>query len=233
MEKFEYFFRNLSINQRQAGLIVAIFDSSAQSTIIPMDKVKYDKLYESINNMIFLDIDKRGVAPTFAENKHVRGAMKVKCSTPEAKSWLTDMIQDIPPLWPNMQLRVVDFGELPQRKTVLGLFPHCKLSSEQILRTLNTTDPRLDVDYWTILGSKMTEKGVHVAFCIDKLQMDMLRSCKFKLHFGAGYVLFKDISKKQKELRDLDAPESNVEVSTTIDIGDIYKTVNEQHPKLS
>lgn len=69
----------------EANLVIAVFDSPAPGGILPMDKVKYNQLYESINNTLFSDIEKCSVIPTFGENKHVRGVMKVTCSTPGAK----------------------------------------------------------------------------------------------------------------------------------------------------
>lgn len=86
----------------ESNLVIAVFDSPTDGIILPMDKAKYNKLYQSINNTLFSDIDKCDVIPTFNENKHVRGVMKVKCSTASSKSWLIGAIQRTMPLWPNM-----------------------------------------------------------------------------------------------------------------------------------
>lgn len=83
--------------------------------------------------------------------KLTRGVMKVTCSTPGAKSWLSNAVQRIPPLWSNIQLKVIDFNKLPQQNRVLGLFPNCKLNIEQIRQILAAMNPQLSVGCWTIL----------------------------------------------------------------------------------
>lgn len=184
------------------SLIVAIYDSPAKDIIKPMDKAKYDRLFESINNTLFSEIDKCSVMPTFISNRYVRGVMRIECSTHAAKSWFSNticMIQYTKPLWHNMQLKVVDFEELPLQNAVLGLFLNCKLNAAQIHRILIAMNPKLNVECWTILGSKTVENVVHVAFGIDELQLDMLSAQHFRLHFGVGYALFRNISKDQAE----------------------------------
>lgn len=196
----------------EANLVVAIFDSPANGVLLPLDKAKYNKLYESINNAIFAHIERSSDIPTFDENKHVRGVMKVKCSTPAAKAWLVDAINCTQPLWPNMHLNVVDFDKLPQQTRILGLFTNCKIDAEHIRRMLNAMNPTLNIACWTILSSKITAKGAHVAFGIDKLQLDMLKANHFKLHFGAGSAFFKDISKKKPEQKESNEAEMDVDI---------------------
>lgn len=203
------------------NLCVAVYDSPATDVILPMDKVKYNLLYESITNLLFSEIAKSSVVPTFGENKLARGVMKVICTTPGAKSWLSDMIQRIPPLWPNMKLKMVDFDKLPQQTRVLGLFTNCKLNVVQIRQMLAAMNPHISVGCWTVLNSKTSESGVHIAFGVDRLQLDMLRASNFKLHFGVGYASFKDISKKEGEPQQNNAVESEMEVqSTDVDLND-------------
>lgn len=86
--------------------------------------------------------------PTFKENKHVRGVMKVTCSTPGSKAWLTAAIQRTTPIWPNMNLIVVDFDKLPQQNRVLGLFPNCAITAEQIRHMLGAMNPHMNVGCW-------------------------------------------------------------------------------------
>lgn len=199
----------------EANLVVAVIDSPAPSVILPLDKAKYNALYESINNTLFSDIEKCSVIPTFDENKHVRGVMKIKCSTQGSKAWLIDAIGRTAPLWENMQLKVVDFDKLPQQNRILGLFPNCKFNAEQIRRMLNAMNPHVNVGCWTILSSKTTDKGAHVAFGVDKLQLDMLTANRFKLFFGAGSAIFNYISKKTANGQQQRVDESAMDIQTT------------------
>lgn len=198
-----------------ANLVVAVYDSPAPGIILPMDKVKYRLLYESINNILFSDIETCNVIPTFNENKHVRGVMKVQCSTPAARAWLVSAIQRTTTLWTNMKLNVVDFNKLPQQIRVLGLFPNCKLDAKRIRSMLNAMNPHVSADSWSILSSKTTDKGAHVAFGINELQLAMLRASRFKLFFGAGSALFKDISKKNANQQHENPIESDMDIQST------------------
>lgn len=198
-----------------ANLVVAVYDSPAPGIILPMDQVKYKQLYESINNTLFSDIEKCSVIPTFKENKHVRGVMKVQCSTPAAKAWLIDAIKRTLPLWANMNLNAVDYNKLPQQIRVLGLFPNCKLNAQQIRSLLNATNPHISAGSWTILSSKTTDKGAHVAFGMNELQLEMLKASRFKLFFGAGSALFKDISKKNANPKHDDQAEMDMDIQST------------------
>lgn len=56
-----------------SNLMVALFDSPANGIILPLDKMKYKKLYKSIKNALFSHLQKSSFIPTFNENKHVRG----------------------------------------------------------------------------------------------------------------------------------------------------------------
>lgn len=143
MERIENFFWNLGIKQ-QESFVIAIFSSSVEDAIKPMNKVKYNKIYKSINNMISsdndFDIDERDVVPTFVRNKYIRGVMIVECSTPQAKAWLLDTIQRTP-LSQNMQINVVDIHELLQQRNTV-YFPNCK-TLNRIRRSLRAMKTRL------------------------------------------------------------------------------------------
>lgn len=54
----------------------------------------------------------------------------------------------------------------------------------------------INVNCWTILTNKSSAKGTHIAFGIDIEQQEILSDYKFKLYFGTGTAILKDISKK-------------------------------------
>lgn len=120
-----------------------------------------------------------------------------------------------------MNLNVVDFNKQPKQNRVLGLFPNCKLNAEQVRNLLNATNPHMNVGCWTILSSKTTDKGAHIAFGLNKLQFDMLTANRFKMHFGVGCALFKDISRKENTTRRNNADANDMEIQTTdLDLSD-------------
>lgn len=175
---------------------MAIFDSSADGTILPLDDVKYVKLRKAIDNAIFTDIDemKCDVLPTFNDNDLICGVMKIDCRTPQAKSWLTDMIRRVGPLWQNMQLKVEDFDKLTLPNRVIGLFTLSTFTAQQIQRMLSAMNPELNVSSWTIIRSKMIKSNGQVVFDIPESDLTNLRKRDFKLYFGAGCSAFRDIS---------------------------------------
>lgn len=180
----------------QANLTVAIVDQPAPNVILPMDKAKYDKLFVAINRILFCQIENGIEVPTFTDNKHTRGAMKICRSNPGAKSWLQQAVQYIPAEWPGMSLKAIDFSQLPQQKKVLGLFTHCEFTDIQIKMMLKACNPRINPNCWTQTSFRRSDRGTHIAYSIDDIQFEILAASNFKLHFGAGYALFKDISKK-------------------------------------
>lgn len=188
--------QSLKKDQKRLPITVGIFDSSEQGTMLPMDDEKYKKLYESINNALFEDIDKYDVLPTFTKNEHISGVMKIDCANLEAKSWLTHVIQRINPLWQNMHLKVDDFDKITPQSQVIGLFPYCKLTAKQIHHMLSAMNPDLNINSWTIVRSEATERSVQVVFDISEIELISLSERNFTLYFGAGFCPFWDFSQK-------------------------------------
>lgn len=98
-----------------------------------MDQDQYDKLYEAINQFMFSECGKENGMPTFSENRHVLGVMKIRCTTPASKHWLLCAVPYIPKLWNGMTLKDIDFNDLPRPKKLLGFFKNCTASNEHTL----------------------------------------------------------------------------------------------------
>lgn len=181
-----------------ANLVLAIIDMPVPDVMVPLTKEKYDKLYQTINAFIMQSLDAPGnhAIPTFGENKHTKGVMKIRCSTPASKTWISSAIRYFPPLWKDMKLKAIIFNELPRSKKVLGLFQNCTLSNENVLKMLGAMNSCIDANRWSIISRSTTAKGTHIVMSINDDQLAALHSCDFKLHFGAGTAKFKDISKK-------------------------------------
>lgn len=161
---------------------------------MPLDEVKYEKLYEAMNNAIFEDIEKGSVLPIFTKNECICGVMKVDSRNPNAKTWLTDVIRRVTPLWQNMQLKVEDYDKLTMPNRVIGLFQYCKFTVHQIQQMLAAMNPRLNVKSWIIIRSQTIESGVQVVFDIPESDFIYLSKHNFLLYFGAGYSPLWDIS---------------------------------------
>lgn len=196
---------------KDANLTVAIVDMPTEGIISPLTKERYDKIYASIDRFVFAEIEQGKLIPTFDENKFTRGVMKLRCSTPGAKSWLSCAVRYIPPEWPGMNLFMVDFDKIPVPVKVLGLFKNNNLNAEQILRILNSMNASVNTSRWNVIRMKTTDKGTHVVFDIDEEQHAVLSGCNFSLFFGAGTALFKDLSKKQSGTK-----AQNVEVDLSL-----------------
>lgn len=166
------------------------------------------------------------VIPTFGENKHTKGVMKIRCSTPAAKSWLTSAIQYFPPLWKDMKLAAIDFNDLPRSKKVLGLFQNCNLSNANILKMLGAMNTCVDTNRWSIISKSTTANGTHIVMGINEDQLAVLQSCNFQLYFGAGVAKFKDISKKIGNAEAPTEAESDMEVGENEDETDISNIEN-------
>lgn len=120
--------------------------------------------------------------------------MKVRCSSPASKTWLTNAVQYIPALWKGMKLEVIDFDKIPKPKKVLGLFPNYSTDCDDICSMLGAMNACVDTSRWTILTNKVSSRGTHIAFALSEDQFAVMKSCNFELYFGAGMAVFKDIS---------------------------------------
>lgn len=190
-----------------ANLTVAIVDMPVDGVIVPMHKAKYDTLYQTITAFILQSLDSSTTIPTFGENRLTKGVMKIVCSTPAAKAWLTSAVQYFPAMWNEMKLKVVDFDKLPQPKKVLGLFQNCNLDDISIKKLLNAMNANVSADRWSIMSRSTSDNGTHIVFGMSAEQLEILKACGFRLHFGAGIAKFKDISKKNSN----DVAQSEVE----------------------
>lgn len=177
----------------------AIVDMQTPGTITPLNRERYDKLYQAIDSFVFAEVEKNPnkSIPTFDENKFTRGVMKLRCSTPGAKSWLSCAIRYVPSLWTGMNLLVVDFDKIPVPIKVLGLFNKCNYTGEQICRMLSLMNRSVDTARWNVIRIKTSDKGTHVVFDIDEEQHAVLIGCKYNLYFGAGIAKFKVLTNKQ------------------------------------
>ncbi|RYE20927.1 MAG: DUF4780 domain-containing protein, partial [Sphingobacteriaceae bacterium] len=183
-----------------ANLLVAVVDMPVPGVTVPLTKEKYDALYKAIDAKVFECVcSDSSIIPRFGENVFIRGVMKLHCSTPATKSWLHSTIQDIPLLWKNMKLNVINFADLPTPNKVLGTFKNCTVGDERILFALGRLNQQINTACWTIYSINPSELGVHVTFGITDDQLVILRGLKFALHFGAGVAIFKDISSKKKK----------------------------------
>lgn len=118
-------------------------------------------------------------------------------------------------MWNEMKLTVVDFDKLPKQHKVLGFFPHSKLTPEQTLQMLGAMNMCLDASCWSILTCKHSEKGTHIAFGINRDQLSILHERKFKLFFGAGSALFRNITKKMSDSNAQNPSEPEHDIQTS------------------
>lgn len=191
---------------RENSLTLAIYYLSPEGDKVPMNKETYDELCDEIREIWAL-FNVRDTVSTFVKNSHIRGVMKVRCATSEIKSFLEDIIEDVDPLWQNMQLCVNDFNGFMLQYKVLGIFPHCDLSNDQILRALSAVNQRLDFDFWTILSREITEKELRITFDIDEREIQLLKLCNFKLNFGAGMAIFEEIIEDEETRLTIQSPD--------------------------
>lgn len=177
-----------------------------------MNQEQYGLLYDAINTLLFNSMNSSDGIPTFAENRHTQGVMRIQCSTPSAKQWLNPYVPYIPPLWEGMLLKVSDFSNLPKPKKILGFFRNCNAPDDMILRMLAAQNRNAWTDRWSVINRTNTNKGANITFGVDEEQLNSIYASKFTLHFGAGTALFRDISKRDNASQDeIVALDSNLE----------------------
>lgn len=181
---------------KDANLVVAIVDMPFDGFVRAMDQKQYGILYDAINNMMFSAMASGSGMPTYEENRHTQGVMRMTCATQAAKAWLQMAIPYVTKLWEGMALKVIPFDHLPKPKKILGFFKNCNAPNELILKMLKAQNLCAWTDRWSIINRTNTPKGASITFGIDEEQLASLASCNFSLHFAAGTALFRDISKR-------------------------------------
>lgn len=182
-----------------ASLTIAVVDMPIPGMITPLNKEKYDMIYKEIDSLILQTIlaNNGSTIPKFDENRFTRNVMKVRCSTPAAKAWITGVVGYIKPLWNEMRLQVIDFDQLPQPKKILGTFQNCSMDNRMVLQMLGVMNPCININHWSIVKRQLSKNGVHITFSMHEDQIPVLKSVNFQLHFGAGMAIFMDISRKE------------------------------------
>lgn len=188
----------------ETNLEVAVVDMP-NDFIAPMSSDKYNALYAKINELTFDALINENFIPIFTENRHIKGNMKVSCSTPESKQWLMNAVNNIPAIWPGMNLKAIDLDKLSKPKKIIGFIHNCKVPVELVLKMLKVLNPNANIDRWQLTSMRVIDGGLQITFNVDEGQLSVLQANSFRLHFGAGMVRFKDISKKQGEAAEIES----------------------------
>lgn len=206
-----------------ANLVMAVVDSPAEGVIVPLTKDKYDGLKKAIDAFVFkcIDTNMGSALPSFEVNQFTRGVMKVRCATPATKTWLSNAIVFLPKIWAGMTLKTMNFDDLPEPKKVLGLFRSCDLENDKILHYLAAQNPRLNVACWSTVSSSKSGAGLHIVFSMPEDQFEALKNLNFKLFFGSGTAMFRDISKKQRGETEPNADAMDIEEENKDDENDV------------
>lgn len=188
----------------EINLEVAVIDMPNEF-ITPMSFDKYNALYAKINELTFDALINENFMPIFTENRHIKGNMKVSCSTPESKQWLMNAVNNIPEIWPGMNLKAIDFDKLSKPKKIIGFIHNCKVPVELVLKMLKVLNPNANIDRWQLVSTRVLDGGLQITFNVGEGPLSVLQDSSFRLHFGAGMVRFKDISKTQGEAAEIES----------------------------
>lgn len=179
--------KTMSSIVKDTQLDMAIVDMPIEGLVRQMNQEQYGTLYDAINQLLFSSMDTGNYMPTFEENRHTQGVMRIRCATQSSKTWLQMTILYITPLWNSMTLKVIHFEQLSRPKKILGFFKKCNASNESILKMIHAQNQCAWTDRWTIINRTTSPKGTSIAFGIEEEQLASLATNGQARHIFATY----------------------------------------------
>ncbi|KAK9679462.1 protein of unknown function (DUF4780) [Popillia japonica] len=155
-----------------------------RAAIIPKDypaSVVTEESVGAIREALMAVIDKADRAPRFETSRLMDDYYGVICAEEDSfnratrdylakeTNWKLVRSDELPKLTKETNWKLVRSDELPKLKRVLAFLPETtKEDLAMGLKRLERQNPGLRVGRWVILGSKSSDKGLHVSLRIDK-----------------------------------------------------------------
>jgi hypothetical protein len=100
-----------------------------------------------------------------------------------------------------MELKVVDFRDLPKRPRVLVRVPGT-MEATKVLTRLMIQNPGLNTADWAIMSRKVVGKEQTLTLSIDSGSYKALANAGFKAFWGMGRVIFRTLKDDKQHPRD-------------------------------
>lgn len=168
-----------------------------RAAIIPKDypaSVVTEESVGAIREALMAVIDKADRAPRFETSRLMDDYYGVICAEEDSFNTTRDYLAK------ETNWKLVRSDELPKLKRVLAFLPETtKEDLAMGLKRLERQNPGLRVGRWVILGSKSSDKGLHVSLRIDKESEVALDGSEWRPYYRTQRASFVTLEKGKKK----------------------------------
>jgi hypothetical protein len=132
-----------------------------------LDQNQADIIQEKVSDLV--DVNPVGEAPPqFLHSRFAQGILTNTCANEFTKAWLMRVVERLGELWESMELKVVDFRDLPKRPRVLVRIPG-NMEVTKVVSRLRTQNPGLNTVDWAVMSRKVVGRKQTLALSIDSI----------------------------------------------------------------
>jgi hypothetical protein len=110
-------------------------------------------------------------------------------------------VESLGELWEGMELKVVNFRNLPKRPRVLVRIPG-NMEVTKVLSCLKIQNPGLNTADWAVMSRKVVGREQTLTLSIDSGSYKALADTNFKAFWGMGKVVFRTLKDDKKNPSD-------------------------------
>jgi hypothetical protein len=162
-----------------------------------LDQTQADIIEEKLTDAV--DVNPEGEAPPqFLYSIFGHGILTTTCANESTKVWLMRKVEGLGELWEGMELKVVDFKDLPKRPRVLVRIPGT-MEVTKFMSRLRIQNPKLNTANWAFLSRKVVGREQTLALSIDPDSFKALAGENFKAFWGMRRVIFRNLEDDKEE----------------------------------
>jgi hypothetical protein len=137
-----------------------------------------DIIQETVSDLV--EVNPVDEAPLqFLHSRYAQGILTTTCANESTKAWLMRTMESLGELREDMELKVVDFRDLPKRPRVLVRVPG-NMEATKVLSRLRIQNPGLNTADWAVMSRKVVGREQTLALFIDSGSYKALADASFK-----------------------------------------------------
>jgi hypothetical protein len=172
-----------------------------------LDQNQADLIEEKLTYVV--DVNPEGEAPPqFLYSRFAQDILTTACANECTKAWLMRKVERLRELWEGMELKVVDFRDLPKRPRVLVRIPG-NMEVTKVLSRLRIQNPGLNTADWAVMSREVVGREQMLALSIDSHSFKALDGVNFKAFWGMGRVIFRTLKDDKKNPSDESAADKS------------------------
>jgi hypothetical protein len=135
--------------------------------------------------------------PQFLHSRYAQGIVTTTCANESTKIWLMQTVESLGELWEGMELKVVEFRDLPKSTRVLVRVPGI-MEATKVLTRLKIQNTGLNTADWAVMSRKVVGREQ----TLSKNNIPVMEHPPYSPHLAScDFFLFPKIKSALKETR--------------------------------